>query len=68
VTLTLTLISDYIENWSVSFSETLIITALKSVARKRLVKIKDFYVSSDHSDNWSVWFTGTVIVGCCGDL
>jgi hypothetical protein len=49
------------------FSETLIITVLKSVARKRLVKIEDFYVSCDHSDNCSVWFSGTVIVGC-GDL
>jgi hypothetical protein len=52
---------DHSDNWSVWFSETVIIT-VKSVARKRLVKIEDFYVSCDHSDNWSVWFSETVII------
>jgi hypothetical protein len=32
------------------------------VARKRLVKTEDFYVSCDHSDNWSVWYRETVII------
>jgi phage anti-repressor protein len=58
---------DYSDNWSVWFSETVIITVLKSVAKKCLVKTEDFYVSCDYSDNWSVWFSGTVIVGCGGD-
>jgi phage anti-repressor protein len=58
---------DYSENWSVWFSEAVIITVLKSVAKKRLVKTKDLYVSCDYSDNWSVWFIWTVIVGCGGD-
>jgi hypothetical protein len=49
------------------FSETDIITVLKSVAGKCLVKTKDFYVSCDYSDNCSVLFNGTVIVGCGGD-
>jgi hypothetical protein len=49
------------------FSKTVIITVLKSVGGKRLLKTKDFCVSCDYSDNWSVWFTGTVIVGCGGD-
>jgi hypothetical protein len=40
---------------------------LKSVARKRLVKTKDFYVNCDYNDNWNVWLSGTVIVGCGGD-
>jgi hypothetical protein len=44
------------------FSETLIINVLKSVAKKRLVKTEDFYVSCDYNDNWSVWFTRTVII------
>jgi hypothetical protein len=35
------------------FSETVIITVLKSVTRKRLVKTKHFYVSCGYSDNWS---------------
>jgi hypothetical protein len=55
------------EDWSVWFSETVIITVLKSVAKKRLVKTKDFYVSCDCNDNCSVWFSGTVMVGCGGD-
>jgi hypothetical protein len=38
---------------------TLIIAVLKSVARKRLVKTEDFYVSCDYNGNWSVWFSGT---------
>jgi hypothetical protein len=46
------------------FSETIVITVLKSVARKHLVKTEDFYVRCDHNDNWSVWFNATVIVGC----
>jgi hypothetical protein len=46
------------------FSESVIITELKSVARKSLVKTEDFYVSCDYNDNCSVWFSGTVIVGC----
>jgi phage anti-repressor protein len=45
---------DYSDNWSVWFSETIIITVLKLVAKKRLVKTKDFYVSCDYSDNWRV--------------
>jgi hypothetical protein len=43
-------------------SVRLIITVLKSVARKRMVKIEDFYVSCDHTDNWSVWYRETVII------
>jgi phage anti-repressor protein len=58
---------DYSNNWSVWFSETVIITVLKSVAGKRLVKTKDFSVICDYSDNWSVWFSGTVTVGSGGD-
>jgi phage anti-repressor protein len=58
---------DYSDNWSVWFSEIVIITVLKSVAKKRLVKTEDFYVRCDYSDNWSVWFSGTVIVGCGGN-
>jgi hypothetical protein len=50
------------------FSGTVVITVLKSVAKKRLVKSKDFYGSCDYSDNWSVWFSVTVIVCCGGDL
>jgi hypothetical protein len=41
---------DYSDNWSVWFSDTV----LKSVAKNRLVKTKDFYVRCDYSDNWSV--------------
>jgi hypothetical protein len=37
-------------------------TVLKSVAKKRLVKTKDFYVICGYSDNWSVWFNETVII------
>jgi hypothetical protein len=59
---------DYSDNWSVEFSGTVVITVLKSVAMKRLVKTKDFYVSYDHSDNWSVWFSDTVIFVCDGYL
>jgi hypothetical protein len=46
-------IQDY---WSVRFSKTVIITVLKSVAQKRLVKTKDFYVNCGYSDTriWSV--------------
>jgi hypothetical protein len=46
---------DYSDNLSAWFSGTVIITVLKSVARKRLVKIEDFYISCDHS-----------IIGVCG--
>jgi hypothetical protein len=35
---------------------------LKSVAKKRLVKTKNFYVSCDYRDNWSVWFSDTVAI------
>jgi hypothetical protein len=35
---------------------------LKTVAKKRLVKTKDFPVSCDYSDNWNVWFNETVII------
>jgi phage anti-repressor protein len=58
---------DYSDNWSVWFGETVIITVLKSIAKKRLVKTEDFYVICDYSDNLSVWFSGTVVVGCGGD-
>jgi hypothetical protein len=40
---------------------------LKSVARKRLLKSKDFYMSCDYNDNWSVWLSGTVVIGYGGD-
>jgi hypothetical protein len=53
---------DNSDNWSLWFSETVIITVLKSFAKKRLVKTKDFPVSCNYSDNWSVWFSETVIV------
>jgi hypothetical protein len=53
--------------WRVQFSESAIITMLKSVTRKRQVKTEDFYVSCGYSVFWNVWFSGTVIVGCCGD-
>jgi hypothetical protein len=45
------------------FSGTVIITVLKSVAKKCLVKAEDFYVSCDYSDIWSVRFSGIVIIG-----
>jgi phage anti-repressor protein len=35
---------------------------LKAVAKKRLVKTKDFYLTCYYSDNWSVWFCETVII------
>jgi phage anti-repressor protein len=44
------------------FIETVIITVLKSVAKKRIVKTKDLSVSCDYSDNSSVWFSETVII------
>jgi hypothetical protein len=53
--------------FGVRISETIIITVLKSVMRKRLVKTKDFCGSCGYSDIWRVWFSGTVIVGCGGD-
>jgi hypothetical protein len=34
--------------------ESVIITVLKCVAKKRLLKIEDFYVCCGYSDNWSV--------------
>jgi hypothetical protein len=43
---------DYSDNWSVWFSETVIITVLKSVAKKRQMKTEDFYVSYDYIDDW----------------
>jgi hypothetical protein len=54
---------DYSDNWSVSFSETVIITVLKSIAKKRQLKKKDFHVSCDYSDNWSLWFSGDCYSG-----
>jgi hypothetical protein len=53
---------DYSDDWSVYFSETVIITVLKSVAKKRLVKTENLYVRCDYSDIWSVWFSETVII------
>jgi hypothetical protein len=50
----------YKKSWRL-FKEN-IKAVLKSVAKKRLVKTKDFYVSCDYSDDWSVWFSGTVII------
>jgi hypothetical protein len=44
----------YSANWSVWLSKTVIITVLKSVAKKRQVKKQDLYVSCDYSDDWSV--------------
>jgi hypothetical protein len=44
------------------FGEAVIITLLKSVAKKLLVRAKYFYVSCDYSANWSVWFSDTVII------
>jgi hypothetical protein len=43
-------------------SDTVIITVLNPVTRKRLVKIEDSYVRCDYSDNWSVWFSEIVII------
>jgi hypothetical protein len=45
----------YSDNWRVWFSETVIITVLKSVIRKRLVKTEYFYVCCGYSNNWSVY-------------
>jgi hypothetical protein len=53
---------DYSDNLSLWFSETDMITLLKSVAKKCLVKTKDFSVSCDYSDNLSVWSSETVII------
>jgi hypothetical protein len=53
---------DYSDNWNVWFSGTVIITVLKSVVKKRLVKTKHFNVSCDYSVKWSVWFSETVII------
>jgi hypothetical protein len=50
---------DYNDNWSVWFRETVIITVLKSVAKKRQVKTKESDVSCDYSVNLSVWFSET---------
>jgi hypothetical protein len=52
----------YSDIWSVWFSEAVIITALKSIAKKRLVKTEDFYVSCRYSDIWSVGFSETIYV------
>jgi hypothetical protein len=46
--------SDYNYNCNVWFSETVIITVLKSVARKRLLKPEAIYVRCDYSVNFSV--------------
>jgi hypothetical protein len=46
--------------WRMWFSESVIITVLKSIAKKRLVKTEDFYVSCRYSDIWSVGFSGTI--------
>jgi hypothetical protein len=48
-------------------SVSVIITVLKAVSRKCLVKTEDFYVDCGYSDIWSVWFSGTVVVGSGGD-
>jgi hypothetical protein len=42
--------------------ESVIITVLKSITRKRLVKTEDFCMSCGYSDIWSMWFSG-----CGGD-
>jgi hypothetical protein len=52
----------YSDIWSVWFSDTVIITVLKSVAKKCLLKTEDFYVCCSYSDIWRVWFSGTVII------
>jgi hypothetical protein len=41
---------------------SVIITVLKSVTRKRLVKTEDFHVSCGCGDIWSVWFSESVII------
>jgi hypothetical protein len=46
----------YSDIWSV-FSESVIITVLKSIAKKRLVKTEDFYVCCGYSDIWRAWFS-----------
>jgi hypothetical protein len=53
--------------WSVWFSETVIITVLKSVARKRLLKTEKHYVCCSYCDIQSVWFSEAVTVACDGD-
>jgi hypothetical protein len=45
---------DFDSYLKIYFSETVIITVLKSVARKRVVKTKDFYVNCVYCDIWSV--------------
>jgi hypothetical protein len=57
--------SDILGVW---FSETVIITVLKSVTRKHLMKTKDFCVSCGYSNIWGVWFSGTVILAYGGNL
>jgi hypothetical protein len=47
----------YSDVWRVWFNETVIITVLKSIARKRLVKTKDFMCA-----------VVTVIFGMCGSV
>jgi hypothetical protein len=42
--------------------DTLIITVLKPVTKKRLVKTEAFYVSCDYSDNLIVWLSDTVTI------
>jgi hypothetical protein len=49
-------------------SVSVIITVLKSITRRCLVKTKDFYVSCGYSDIWNVSFSGADIAGCGGDL
>jgi hypothetical protein len=39
-----------------------IITVLKSIAKKCLVKTEDFYVCCGYSDNWRVWFSESAII------
>jgi hypothetical protein len=43
-------------------SETVIITASKSVTRKRLVKTEDFGVCCGYSEIWRVWISETVAI------
>jgi hypothetical protein len=42
--------------------ESVIISVLKSVAKKRLVKTEDFYVCCGYSDNWRLWFRESAII------
>jgi hypothetical protein len=58
---------DYISSPVVNQKTVVIITELKSVTRKRLMKTEGFCVSCGYSNIWRVWFSGTVIVGCGGD-